>query len=88
MTPKEEADQQQKQTTAIVIGVAVLVAGIVLLSRSRSSVVPTGNAYDKVRYRYKAGKAKRSAKNALASVGDSVKGAYHNAKSTVEEALA
>ena len=87
MTPKEEADQQQKQTTAIVIGVAVLVAGIVLLSRSRSSVVPV-SAYDKVKYRYKAGKAKRSAQDALSSVGDSAKKAYQNAKSTVEDALA
>lgn len=87
MTPKDEADQQQKQTTAIVIGVAVLVAGIVLLSRSRSSTVPV-SSYDRARYRYKAGKAKRSAQNTLASMGDSVKGAYHNAKSTAEDALA
>lgn len=88
MMPRDEAAEKQKQMTAIVIGVAVLVAGIVVLSRSRSSVLPTVSAYDKVRYRYKAGKAKRSAKNALASVSDSVKGAYSNAKSTVEDALA
>lgn len=87
MTPEEEADQQQKQTTAILIGVAVAVAGIWLLSRNRSSVIPV-STYDKVKYRYKAGKAKRSAKNALASVSDSVKGAYHNAKAAVEDTLA
>ena len=87
MMPKDEAAEKQKQTTAIVIGVTVAVVGLWLLSRNRSSVVPV-SAYDKVKYRYKAGKAKRSAQNALSSVGDSVKGAYQNAKSTVEDALA
>ncbi|GAB3643496.1 SDR family NAD(P)-dependent oxidoreductase [Spirosoma arcticum] len=88
MMPKDEAAEKQKQTTAIIIGVAVAVAGIWLLSRNSSSVVPSVSAYDKARYRYKAGRAKRSAKNALASVSDSVKSAYSDAKSTVEDALA
>lgn len=94
MAPKEEADRQQKQTVAIAIGVALAVVGVLLLTR-KSLPLPV-NAYDKVKYRYKAKKATnqatnkvtKSAENALASVTDSVKGVYHNAKSTVEEALA
>jgi len=86
MMPKDEAAEKQKQTTAIVVGVAVAIAGIWLLSRNRSSVMP--NAYDKARYRYKANRAKRSARHAMASVGDSVKGAYRNARETVEETFA
>ncbi|RYC68591.1 MULTISPECIES: SDR family NAD(P)-dependent oxidoreductase [Spirosoma] len=89
MTPKDEAEQQQKQTIAIALGVAAaVVGGIWLLSRSNRLSVPTISPYDKARYRYKAHKASRSAQNAIGAVSDSVKGAYHNAKSTVEEALA
>ncbi|MBC3785815.1 SDR family NAD(P)-dependent oxidoreductase [Spirosoma utsteinense] len=88
MTPKEEADRQQKQTIAIAVAVGVaVIGGILLLSRSRSAYLPI-STYDKVRYRYKAGKANRKANQALASVSDSVKGAYHNAKTAVEETLA
>ncbi|WP_040005879.1 SDR family NAD(P)-dependent oxidoreductase [Fibrisoma limi] len=87
MTPKEEADRQQQQTLALAIGAAaVLIGGIWLLSRNRSSVIPV-SAYDKARYRFKAAKAQQSAKSALSSVGDSIQGAYHNARSAVEEAL-
>ncbi|GAB2570433.1 SDR family NAD(P)-dependent oxidoreductase [Spirosoma areae] len=87
MMPKEEADQQQKQATmAIVVGALVL-TGIWLLARNRSSVIPI-STYDKARYRYKAYNAGKSAKKAMASVGDSVKGVYQNAKETVEDALA
>ncbi|GAB3511789.1 hypothetical protein GCM10027341_51700 [Spirosoma knui] len=87
MTPKEEAERQQKQTMvmALAVGAAVL-GGLWLLSRNRSSVIPVSK-YDKVKYRYKAHKAGMSAKHALASVTDSVKGAYHDAKATVEGAL-
>jgi short-subunit dehydrogenase len=87
MTPKEQAEQEQKKMMmALAVGVAVI-GGLWLLSRNRSSMMPI-SAYDKVKYRYKAHKAKDTAQNAVASVGDTVKGAYHNAKATVEEALA
>ena len=67
------------------LGVAV-VGGLLLLSR-KQNLVPL-SAYDKARYRYKAYKGKRAAKNALSSVTDAVQGAYHDAKSTVEKAIA
>lgn len=87
MMPRDEAaEQQQTIVMAIAVSIGVIV-GLWLLSRNRSSIVPI-SAYDKARYRYKAGKAKRSAQSTLASVGDSVKGTYQNAKETVEEALA
>ena len=83
MEPKKEDDTQKQLLTAI--GVAALViGGIWLLSRNRSSIMPS--EYDKVRYKYKAKKAKGKAKSAVASVADSVKGAYHDAKSNVEDA--
>lgn len=86
MMPREEAEEQQKQTIlfAAAVGVGVI-AGLWLLSRNRSSVMPS--AYDKARYRYKAYKTKKSAENAVASVSDTVRGAYQNAKSKVEEAV-
>lgn len=87
MMPKDEAaEQQQKIVMAIAISIGV-VGALWLLSRNRSSIVPV-SAYDEARYRYKAGKAKRSAQKALASVGKSAKGAYQHAKETVEDALA
>ncbi|QJW89904.1 SDR family oxidoreductase [Spirosoma taeanense] len=88
MMPKEQADQQQKQATAIAlaVGVVAVLGGLWVLSCNRS-LLPV-SAYDQARYRYKAHKASQSASNAVDSVVDSVKGAYHNAKSTVEEALA
>ena len=85
MTPKDEAAEKQKeQITQLAIGLGVvagLVAGLYLTYRQASPI-------DKARYRYKAGKAKMSAKNALDSVTDSVKGAYSKAKSAAEEQLA
>lgn len=88
MMPRDEAAEKRQQTITLALGIAAaVVGGIYLLSRSRSVSLPI-STYDKVKYRYKAGKAQRSAENALASVGDAVKGAYHNAKATVEEALA
>ncbi len=88
MTPKEEADQQQqKQLIAIAVTVGVVLGGLWLLSRNRSSLVPI-SPYDKVRYKYKAYKAKKSAEHAVSSVGDTIKGAYQNVKATAESALA
>lgn len=87
MEPKDEAAEKQKQTIAFALAVTVgVISGLWLLSRNRP-VVPI-SAYDKARYRYKAHKAGQSAQHALASVGDSVKGAYHQAKSAVEDVLA
>ena len=86
MMPRDEAAEKQKQAAAIVIGLAVAVVGVLLLSRNRRNF--SVGTYDKAKYRYKAGKTKRSAKNALSSASDSVKGAYRSAKSTVEDVLA
>ncbi len=85
--PRDDAQQQkQKQLiTTVAIGAAVI-GGLWLLNRNqtRSGI----STYDKTKYRYKAGKAKFKAANAIDSVTDSVKGAYHNAKAEVEKALA
>ncbi len=87
MTPKEQAEQEQKKTmAALAVGVAVIGA-IWFLARNRSASLPI-STYDKAKYRYKAHKAEHEAQNALASVTDTVKGAYHNAKSAVEGVLA
>ncbi len=86
MMPKEEADAQQKQTITIAIGVAAAVVSLILLARNRSSVLPV-STYDKLKYSYKAHKAGHRAKNALDSVGDSLKGGYKNTRSTVEDVL-
>ncbi|UHG92963.1 SDR family NAD(P)-dependent oxidoreductase [Spirosoma oryzicola] len=90
MTPKEEAEQAQKKSIglALVVGAAVL-GGLWLLSQNKSAVRSV-EAYGKglpKKARFKAKMAGRSAQDALASVGDSVKGAYHHAKATVEEAV-
>lgn len=91
MMPKEEAEAQQRQTL-IALGVAAaVIGGIWLLARNRRELGLS--AYDEAhpswgRYRYKANRASRSAEKALSSVGKSVKGAYKNAKATVEDALA
>lgn len=84
MKDKNEAEQEEGMSTvALGIGIAALaVAGLFLASAYRNA-----SWYDKARYRYKANSAKRSAGNALASVVDSVAGAYHNSKAKVEEAL-
>ena len=82
MEPKNEDDSQKQLLTAI--GVAALViGGIWLLTRNRSSFMP--NEYNKVRYKYKAHKAKGIAKSTVASVADSVKGAYYDVKSSIED---
>ncbi|RIV21553.1 SDR family oxidoreductase [Fibrisoma montanum] len=85
----EDKDSSQKQedekTSALALGIgiaSVVVAGIVIAAMYRNT-----SPYDRARYRYKAGKALGSVKNAVASVGDSANGAYHNAKADVEQAL-
>ncbi|UFH54184.1 SDR family oxidoreductase [Spirosoma sp. KNUC1025] len=83
MTPKDETeDKSKEQLTQLAVGISVVVgviAGLYLTYRQASP-------YDKLKYRYKAGKAAKSAKSALGSVSDSVKGAYAKAKSAVDEA--
>lgn len=85
MMPKDEAESKQKeQLTQLAIGVGVvagIVAGLYLTYRQASPI-------DKVKYKYKAGKARMSARHALDSATDSVKGAYKKAKSVVEDELA
>jgi uncharacterized protein len=88
MMTKEEAEKQQ-QAMLVTIGVAaVVVSGLWLLARNRRGMNMNSHAYDDIKHRYQVGKATHSAKNALASVGNSVKGAYHDAKATVAEAMA
>ena len=87
MMPRDEAVEKQQQMVLISVAVGIgVVAGLWLLSRNDNAVMP--NAYDKARYRYKAYKGKKSAEKAIASVGDTVKGAYRKAKNNVEDALA
>lgn len=88
MTPKQQAEEQQKQQLrmAIIAG-AILVGGIWLLAKKRDDIDLKPSSYDRARYRHKAKLAKRSAKDALDSVGDTVKSTYKKAKSAVEEVV-
>lgn len=87
MISKEQAEQEQKNTVLVLALGAVVVGAVWFLTRNNSSVVPI-SAYDKVKYKYKAGKARHKAKSALASVSDTVRSTYHDAKSAVEDAVA
>ena len=85
MTPKGQDDGQQKQTLlmAVVAG-AILVSGLLLLAKKRDEIdFEPLSAYDRARYKYKVKSTKRSAENALDSVGDAVKKTYKKAKSVV-----
>ncbi|GAB4049863.1 SDR family NAD(P)-dependent oxidoreductase [Spirosoma litoris] len=87
MMPKDEDEQQQKQSTAIAIAIGIaVVSGLWLLFRKEQAYLPS--AYDKMKYRYKADKAARSAKEVLDNVADSVKGSYKRAKANLEETIA
>jgi hypothetical protein len=90
MQPKDEAAQKQQQlVTSLAVG-ALLLGGLWLLTRNRNRYdgeAPVPSAYDRVRYRYKAGKTKFKAQSALNSTADTVQSAYHNAKAEVEKAL-
>lgn len=64
MKSQAESEQERKTSTlALVAGVAVI-GGLLLLLRNRNNGI---NAYDKVRYGYKAGKAKRAGKDVVSS---------------------
>ncbi|QIP15894.1 SDR family oxidoreductase [Spirosoma aureum] len=89
-----EAEQEKKPSTLVLgIGIAaVALAGIVIASRYKNhngwaEGVNLGNAIDRVRYRYKAGQAVGSAKDAIKSVIDSVANAVSTSKAKAEEAL-
>lgn len=86
MTPKEEAEQQQKKMTLALAITAAVVGGLWLVSR-RSSGLPISKV-DKIKYDYKAHKAAHQVQDALASAGDAVNGRYKKAKSAVEDVLA
>lgn len=86
MMPRDEAAEKQKQTITTALTVAAVVAGgIWLLSRSQKSYGLS--KYDKAKYRFKAARATYPVKKAVESVTDSVVGAYHDAKASVEKAL-
>lgn len=85
MMPKEEAEAKQKeQMIQLAIGIGIVagvVAGLYLTYRQAGPI-------DKIKYQYKARKVRKSARSALDSVADSVKGAYGKAKSVAEDQLA
>ncbi|MGF7215042.1 hypothetical protein GGR92_001182 [Spirosoma lacussanchae] len=81
MEDRNARQEEQSSALALGIGVAALVAtGIVLYATYRNA-----GPVDRARYRYKASKAGRSAKNALASVIDSVAGSYYKTKASAEQ---
>lgn len=85
MTPKQQAEQEQKQTltVALVTGALVL-GGLWLLSKNRDAIdLKPFNALDRARYRYKAKAAGRSAKHTLDSVANAIKSTYQTAKNAV-----
>ncbi len=89
MTPKEQAEEDQKNviTIAVLTGALVL-GGIWLLSKKRSGIdMEPVNAYNRAHYRQKAKAAKKSAKKKLETVSDAVKDTYKKAKTAVEEEL-
>ena len=90
MTPKEQADEEQKKiiTIAVLTGALVL-GGLWLFSKKRNGIdLEPINAYDRARYRHKAKAAKKSAKKALETVSGAVKDTYKKAKTAVEEEIA
>lgn len=91
MTPKDESDQAQKQLTAVAFAVgAIVFGGLWLLTQNRSSARPI-KSYNKAmagKARRRAGQVGKSTQDAFASVGDSVKGAYQQAREVVEDAVA
>ena len=87
MMPKEEADENQKQTTAIALAIGIgILGGLWLLSRNRSEYGLS--AYDKMKYKYKAAKAGHTVKHKAAEVGNSLKESLNHAKAAVEDVLA
>ena len=89
MTPKAQAEQEQRQAQTVALAVSLaVIGGIWLLSRNRTNMnFQPVSAYDRARYRHKAMAAGKSATDTLDSAGDAVKGMYQKAKSAVEEAL-
>ncbi|MBO0939617.1 SDR family oxidoreductase [Fibrella sp. HMF5335] len=90
MTPKEEAEENQKQTIAVALAVGIgIIGGLWLLSRKRDDFGISN--YNKAKYYYKGKKAQYKAKSALSdiadTVADTVKSAYNGAKSKVEEVV-
>ena len=86
MTPKEEAEENQKQTIAVALAIGIgIIGGLWLLSRKRDDFGISN--YDKAKYAYKGKKAQYRAKNTYADIVNTVKDTYNNAKSKVEEVV-
>ena len=86
MTPKEEAEENQKQTIAVAIAVGIgIIGGLWLLSRQRNDFGISN--YDKARYYYKGKKTQYKAKKAYDGIADTVKDVYNSAKHKVEEVV-
>ncbi|MBC3785203.1 SDR family NAD(P)-dependent oxidoreductase [Spirosoma utsteinense] len=85
MKSQAEADKDKSSfALAVGIGVATIaLAGLVVVATYKNS-----SALNRARYRYKAGRAYGSAKQAVKSVADSVKATASHAEADVEDALA
>lgn len=84
MEPKDESEDQKKQTASIAVTIGLLagvVAGLYLAYRRNDPL-------DKMRYQYKAGNALASAKKTSRSVGSSVKKSLKKAEEALEDAFA
>ncbi|WP_080240749.1 SDR family NAD(P)-dependent oxidoreductase [Spirosoma rigui] len=83
---KSQAEAEAEKSTSVLalgIGIAALALAGIALAAAYKNTTP----YDRLRYRYKAGRAYGSAKNAVKSVADSVNGAVSKAKAKAEHAL-
>ena len=87
---RKDSANEEKQVSKLAVGLgiaAAVVAGIYLTTRTNNRISLPINAFDQARYRYKAGRAYGSAKNAVKSVADSVNGTVATTKAKVERAL-
>ncbi len=90
MTPKDQAEEDQKNviTIAVLTGALVL-GGLWLFSKKGGRLdLKSISAYDRARYRYKAKAAGKSAEKTLETAGNAVKDTYKRAKTAVAEELA
>ncbi len=87
LSPKDEEERKQAKTVAIGLGIAAaVVAGIVLLSSNNRKVQLAGPV-DKLKYRYKVGKAKYKANSLLDDVVDNLTDAKDAAVDAKDEAV-
>ncbi len=83
MTPKEQAEEDQKNVITIAVLTGALVLGGLWLFSKKGGTIDLNpiSAYDRARYRYKARAAEKSADKTLETVSDAVKSTYKKGKS-------